>query len=119
MSGALKRSGPIRRTARLTRSVAALPKVNRDRQKRRRRGYQKALHSAHWRQLKAQVFAEQRGLCVCGQEAMTVLDHLTYARLGKELRDDVRGLGDICNARETLAHRVNWRHDRRRDLSHQ
>ena len=81
---------------------------NPERQAKRRKVYAKALRSPHWKQLRAQVYAEQDGLCICGQEPMTILDHKTYARLGHELREDVQGLGDVCNARETTSKRANW-----------
>lgn len=97
-----------RRTSWLPRGTKPIPKVNTDATAKRIARYQKALHSAHTRALKKQVFAEQGGLCVCGQEPMTVLDHLRYTRLGHELREDVQGLGKICNARETTSKRANW-----------
>jgi hypothetical protein len=103
----MKRTRPLRRVARLQ-GGAPLKPVNPERQAKRRARYRKALASPHWQALRAQVYAEQGGLCICGQEPMTVLDHRTYARLGRELREDVQGLGDRCNARETTAKRANW-----------
>lgn len=99
---------PLRRSAWIARSRTPINKVNPERRAKRRKVYQKAIHSPHWRALRAQVFAEQKGLCVCGREPMSVLDHKTYARFGRELREDVQGLGDRCNARETTSKRANW-----------
>jgi hypothetical protein len=90
-----------------------IPKVNVERQARRRAAYQKALRSPHTKALRKQVYLEQGGLCVCRQEPMTVLDHLRYTRLGHELREDVQGLGPVCNARETTTKRANWMNGRR------
>jgi 5-methylcytosine-specific restriction endonuclease McrA len=98
----------LRRTAWMPRGTKPLPSVNPRQQAARKARYAKALRSPHTRALRKQVFREQQGLCVCGQEPMTVLDHLTYARLGHELRDDVQGLGPVCNARETTSKRANW-----------
>lgn len=86
----------------------SVKRANPERQAKRRRRYHAALRSAHWKALRRQVFREQDGLCVCGHEPMTVLDHKTYARLGHELREDVQGLGAVCNARETTLKRANW-----------
>lgn len=108
----MKRTG-IQRREWMKRGTKPLPKVNPRQKAAREKRYKAALASAHWKALRKQVFAEQHGLCVCGQEPMTVLDHLTYARLGHELREDVQGLGDVCNARETTSHRANWFQPRR------
>ena len=88
--------------------------VNPKKHAKRRKGYAAALRSAHWKALRAQVYEEQNGLCLCGKEPMTVLDHKTYARLGHELREDVQGWGDVCNARETTSKRANWFGGKRR-----
>jgi hypothetical protein len=97
----------------MKRSATPLPKVNPRQKAAREKRYKAALKSAHWKALRKQVYAEQHGLCVCGQEPMTVLDHLHYQRLGCELREDVQGLGDVCNARETTSKRANWFSPRR------
>lgn len=102
------RQSPLRRKAWMQRGTRPLPKVNARQQAKRKKGYAKALGSAYWKRLKALVYQEQGGLCVCGQEPMTILDHLHYQRLGAELRTDVQGLGDVCNARETTSKRANW-----------
>jgi 5-methylcytosine-specific restriction endonuclease McrA len=101
------------RKAWLARGTKPIPKRNETATAKRQARYKKALSSAHWKALRKQVFAEQGGLCVCGQEPMTTLDHLTYFRLGHELREDVQGLGDVCNARETTSKRANWAQPRR------
>jgi 5-methylcytosine-specific restriction endonuclease McrA len=104
-----------KRNAWLARGTKPIPKVNVAATARRQKKYKKALGSAHWKKLRAQVFAEQGGVCaLCGEEPTTILDHLTYARLGHELREDVRGLGDRCNAIETTSKRANWAQPRRR-----
>jgi hypothetical protein len=92
----------------IKRGTKELPKVNVRQQAKRKKVYAAALRSAHWKALKKQVYEEQGGLCICGQEPMTILDHLHYQRLGHELRSDVQGLGDVCNARETTSKRANW-----------
>jgi hypothetical protein len=97
----------------MPRGTKPLPRVNPRQKAARDARYKKALASPHWKALRKQVFAEQHGLCVCGQEPMTVLDHLTYARLGHELREDVQGLGPICDRRETTSKRANWFSPRR------
>jgi hypothetical protein len=95
------------------RTRTPIKKVNRERQAKRRAAYQKALRSPHTKALRKQVYHEQGGLCVCRQEPMTVLDHIHYQRLGHELREDVQGLGPVCNARETTGKRANWMNGRR------
>jgi hypothetical protein len=97
----------------MKRGTKPVPKVNARQKAARAKRYKKALASPHWKALRARVYEEQHGLCVCGQEPMTVLDHLTYARLGRELREDVQGLGPTCNARETTEKRANWFSPRR------
>ena len=104
------RPGQPRRRAWIKRGAKGLPARNPARQAKRRKRYAAALRSAHTKTLRRQVYEEQGGLCVCGQEPMTVLDHICYTRLGRELREDVRGLGPVCNARETTRHRANWFH---------
>lgn len=102
------------RRAWLKSSMRPIPKVNEVATAKRKERYAKALRSAHWKALRRQVYEEQGGLCICGQEPMTVLDHInSYLRLGNELREDVRGLGPVCNARETTQHRANWAQPRR------
>lgn len=103
----------IQRRSWMSRGTKPLPKVNPRQKAAREKRYKQALASKHWKALKAQVYEEQDGLCVCGEEPMTVLDHLSYARLGHELREDVQGLGDVCNARETTSKRANWFSPRR------
>lgn len=104
----MRRPGELKRGAWIKRSTKPLPPVNPRQQAARQKRYAKALRSPHTKALRKQVYAEQGGLCVCGEEPMTVLDHLTYARLGHELREDVRGLGPICNAKATTSERANW-----------
>lgn len=108
----MKRSG-IQRKSWLQRGTKPLPKVNPRQRAARAKRYKQALSSKHWKALRKQVFAEQHGLCVCGQEPMTILDHLSYARLGHELREDVQGVGPVCDARETTSKRANWFSPRR------
>lgn len=113
-AGARALMAPAKPRTPIASSKTRIRSINPEATKKRRARYAKALSSKHWKALRTQVFEEQGGLCVCGQEPMTVLDHInSYMRLGHELREDVRGLGPICNARETVAHRANWAGDRR------
>lgn len=110
----MKRSPLPPRKAWLARGTKPIRAVNPIAKAKREKRYKKAISSPHWKALRKQVFEEQGGLCICGQEPMTTLDHInSYMRLGKELREDVRGLGARCNAIETTSKRANWANGRR------
>lgn len=70
----------------------------------RKRAYQAALHSAHFRKLRKQVlerddFRCQMNLSGC-TEIATTANHKTYDRLGAELPDDLEAACNSCQLRE-------------------
>lgn len=66
--------------------------VRRKQPNSKRRAYQAALKSKHWRDLRERVFARAGGVCeVDGCKAKAAhLGHLHYRTLSKETEDDVR-----------------------------
>ena len=70
----------------------------------RKREYQKALHSKHWKDLRERVLERDGGICQlklwgCTGRATTV-DHETYERLGNERDEDCRAACEACQQRE-------------------
>ena len=88
----LKRSGWIARTARLLR-FTPLPPVNVARARRRLSAYRAHLRSAYFRALRLVVFARDGNRCADCQHVFPTreltADHLTYARFGHELAEDL------------------------------
>lgn len=89
------------------RSLKPIPQVNVSAKAKRDKRYRKALSSAHWKFLRLQTW-EKAGpdhICeYCGDPIQYFADmqlaHKTYARLGRELPEDVALNHRWCNSRE-------------------
>lgn len=98
----------------IARGTKPIPKVNAKRQARRMKSYRAHLASAYWREIRAQAFKRDRGLCWCPDcvqgrkdgvaDAFEPIEawfdtrgrphgfdthHTTYVRFGRELLEDV------------------------------
>lgn len=98
----------------LTSPKKAIRKVNPERQAKRKAGYRKHLASFYWKALRQKVWKRTfldipdgwgGHFCeACGNLLESIADmqlaHLTYARFGKELDEDVQGQCKQCNQTE-------------------
>jgi 5-methylcytosine-specific restriction endonuclease McrA len=102
-----------RGTKPMPRSSKPLPAVNPARKAKRQQRYKRYLSSAAWKARRAACFARAGHRCERVVEGVrcpnppTVADHLTYARFGHELPEDLRALCRSCDRIETKLHRAN------------
>lgn len=121
----LKRRGRGLTRTPLKRSTKAIRQVNPDAAVRRRKKYNARLHRADWKDLRQACFERDGFRCTAMVEHENttirctwrdvsrkgdglVADHLTYARFGRELLEDLRTLCKPCNSRLTVSERANW-----------
>ncbi len=61
--------------------------------------YQRYLKSNHWKRLRRKLLGDGRGYCcACGLEALLVLHHVTYCRLGQERKVDLVPVCEMCHS---------------------
>lgn len=107
----MKRFSSLSRSTKPIRRRKPIPKVNVERQAKKRHRYESHLKSAYWKALRLQVWErisalhKTRGICeACGRfiESIKAMQcaHLTYSHFGKERLSDVQGQCRDCNMAE-------------------
>ena len=72
--------------------------------------YQRYIHSPEWKALRLAVIEERGGKCErCSSASNLHVHHKTYARFGRERREDLQVLCDICHEKEHDVMRTNSR----------
>ena len=116
----MKRAGPLRRYTPLPKPTSRMRSENPERKAKRRRGYAAHLRSPYFRALRLERFALDGWQCTAENVPMFAsgyvwrrcpvmdetqtgkglhADHLTYARFGHELLEDIRTVCASCHRR--------------------